>query len=73
MAKRSKSSRRWLAEHESDVFVKRVREAGFRSRATFKLEAIQHTDRILRPGMVVVDLGAGAWRSESVRNEGAGR
>jgi 23S rRNA (uridine2552-2'-O)-methyltransferase len=63
MAKRSKSSRRWLAEHERDVFVKRARESGFRSRATFKLEEIQRTDRILRPGMVVIDLGAapGGW------------
>lgn len=63
MTKRTKSSQRWLAEHESDVFVKRARESGFRSRAIFKLEEIQKTDRILRPGMTVVDLGAapGGW------------
>lgn len=63
MAKRSKSSRRWLQEHESDEFVKRAREAGFRSRAVFKLQDIQQSDRILKPGMTVVDLGAapGGW------------
>lgn len=63
MAKRTKSSRRWLQEHERDVYVKRAREAGYRSRAVFKLEEIQRTDRIIRPGMTIVDLGAapGGW------------
>lgn len=63
MPKRTKSSRRWLQEHERDVYVKRAREEGYRSRAAFKLEEIQRTDRILRPGMTVVDLGAapGGW------------
>jgi 23S rRNA (uridine2552-2'-O)-methyltransferase len=69
MVKRTKSSRRWLAEHESDVFVKRAREAGYRSRAVFKLEEIQRTDRILRPGMTIVDLGAapGGWSQYAAR------
>ncbi len=58
MPKRTKSSRRWLQEHERDVYVKRAREEGYRSRAVFKLEEIQRTDRILRPGMTLVDLGA---------------
>src|SRR5262249_48681596 len=63
MTKRSKSSRRWLDENESDGFVKRARGAGFRSRAIFKLEELQRTDRLLRPGMTIVDLGAapGGW------------
>jgi 23S rRNA (uridine2552-2'-O)-methyltransferase len=63
MPKRTKSSRRWLDEHESDVYVQRARAEGFRSRAAFKLEDIQRTDRILRPGMTIVDLGAapGGW------------
>lgn len=63
MAKRTKSSQRWLQEHERDVYVKRAREEGYRSRAVFKLEEIQRTDRILRPGMTIVDLGAapGGW------------
>ena len=63
MGKRTKSSQRWLQEHERDVYVKRAREEGYRSRAVFKLEEIQRTDRILRPGMTIVDLGAapGGW------------
>ncbi|MGD1976223.1 MAG: 23S rRNA (uridine(2552)-2'-O)-methyltransferase RlmE [Gammaproteobacteria bacterium] len=63
MARRSKSSRRWVSEHESDEFVRRARQEGWRSRAVFKLEEIQRKDHILRPGMVVVDLGAapGGW------------
>jgi 23S rRNA (uridine2552-2'-O)-methyltransferase len=69
MPKRTKSSQRWLQEHESDVFVKRAREAGYRSRALFKLEDMQRTDRILKPGMTVVDLGAapGGWSQYAAR------
>jgi 23S rRNA (uridine2552-2'-O)-methyltransferase len=63
MAKRSKSSRRWLDEHEGDEFVRRARLEGWRSRAVFKLEEIQRQAPLIRPGMVIVDLGAapGAW------------
>ena len=63
MAKRSKSSSRWLAEHFSDTYVKRAQAAGFRSRAVFKLEEIQERDRLLKQGMTVIDLGAapGGW------------
>jgi len=69
MAKRSKSSSRWLAEHESDPYVKAARAAGYRSRAVYKLEEIQRTDKILRPGMTVVDLGAapGGWSQYAAR------
>jgi 23S rRNA (uridine2552-2'-O)-methyltransferase len=63
LPKRTKSSARWLAEHAADPYVKRAHEEGWRSRAAFKLEDIQRTDRILKPGMTVVDLGAapGGW------------
>ena len=69
MTKRTKSSRRWLDEHANDPFVKRARESGYRSRAVFKLEDIQRTDRIIRPGMVIVDLGAapGGWSQLAVK------
>ncbi|MGH8188311.1 MAG: 23S rRNA (uridine(2552)-2'-O)-methyltransferase RlmE [Steroidobacteraceae bacterium] len=69
MTRRTKSSRRWLHEHESDVFVKKAREAGYRSRAIFKLEEIQRTDRLIRPGMTIVDLGAapGGWSQYAAR------
>lgn len=63
MPKRTKSSRRWLQEHESDPYVKAARAAGYRSRAVYKLEEIQRTDRIIQPGATIVDLGAapGGW------------
>lgn len=63
MASRSKSSTRWLQEHFSDPFVKKAKAEGLRSRAAYKLEELVARDKLLRPGMVVVDLGAapGGW------------
>jgi 23S rRNA (uridine2552-2'-O)-methyltransferase len=60
---RSKSSHRWLKEHFSDPFVKKAQAEGMRSRAAYKLEELVERDRLLRPGMAVVDLGAapGGW------------
>jgi 23S rRNA (uridine2552-2'-O)-methyltransferase len=60
---RSKSSSRWLREHFSDPYVKRAQAEGYRSRAVFKLEELIERDRLLKPGMVIVDLGAapGGW------------
>lgn len=60
---RSKSSTRWLQEHFSDPYVKRAQAEGWRSRAVFKLEELLDRDRLLKPGMVIVDLGAapGGW------------
>jgi 23S rRNA (uridine2552-2'-O)-methyltransferase len=73
---RSKSSQRWLKEHFSDPYVKRAQAEGWRSRAVFKLEELLEKDRLIRPGMVVVDLGAapGGW-SQYVRQAlgGTGR
>src|SRR5579872_5284018 len=59
----SKSSRRWLKEHFSDPYVKQAQQAGYRSRAVYKLLEIQERDRLFKPGMTVVDLGAapGGW------------
>ncbi|MES9936345.1 MAG: 23S rRNA (uridine(2552)-2'-O)-methyltransferase RlmE [Sedimenticola sp.] len=61
--KKSKSSRRWLDRHVNDEFVKRAQKDGYRSRAVYKLLEIQEKDRIIKPGQVVVDLGAapGGW------------
>jgi 23S rRNA (uridine2552-2'-O)-methyltransferase len=69
VAKRSRSSARWLAEHDADPYVKRAHAEGWRSRAAFKLEEIQRSDRLLRPGMTVVDLGAapGGWSQYAAR------
>jgi 23S rRNA (uridine2552-2'-O)-methyltransferase len=67
---RSKSSQRWLKEHFADPYVKRAQAEGMRSRAAFKLEELLQRDRLLKPGMLVVDLGAapGGW-SQLVRRE----
>jgi 23S rRNA (uridine2552-2'-O)-methyltransferase len=76
LPKRTKTSAAWLAEHESDPYVKRAREEGWRSRAVFKLEEIQKSDRLLRPGMTIVDLGAapGSWSQYAARLlDGKGR
>ena len=60
---RSKSRSRWLHEHFNDPFVRRAQVEGMRSRAAYKLEELLERDLVLRPGMVVVDLGAapGGW------------
>ncbi len=60
---RSKSSARWLKEHFDDPFVRRAQAEGLRSRAAFKLDELLQRDRLLKPGMSVVDLGAapGGW------------
>jgi 23S rRNA (uridine2552-2'-O)-methyltransferase len=66
--KRSKSSQNWLKRHFDDPYVKEAQKAGYRSRAVFKLLEIQEKDHILKPGMVVVDLGAapGGWSQITV-------
>ncbi|MGQ3891498.1 23S rRNA (uridine(2552)-2'-O)-methyltransferase RlmE [Legionella sp. CNM-4043-24] len=60
---RSKSSNRWLQEHFDDVYVKKAQAEGYRSRAVYKLKEIDEKERLLRPGMTIVDLGAapGGW------------
>lgn len=69
---RSKSSGRWLREHFDDPYVKRAQQEGYRSRAVYKLEEIDRRDRLLRPGMTVVDLGAapGGWSQYARRAVG---
>jgi 23S rRNA (uridine2552-2'-O)-methyltransferase len=63
MAGRSKSSDRWLREHFKDPYVKRARSEGWRSRAVFKLEEIDQSEKLLKPGSLCLDLGAapGGW------------
>ena len=60
---RSKSSSGWLQEHFNDQFVKQSKQDGYRSRAAYKLLEIQHKDKLIKPGMKVVDLGSapGGW------------
>ena len=63
MSKPRRSSGSWRDRQERDPFVQRARREGWRSRAVFKLEEIDRKERLLRPGMVCVDLGAapGGW------------
>ena len=65
---RSKSSQRWLQEHNSDHYVKRAQQDGYRSRASYKLLELHKKDRLFKPGMTVVDLGAapGGWSQVAV-------
>ena len=60
---RSKSSHRWLQEHHTDKYVLQSRKDGYRSRASYKLLALNQADGFLKPGMSVIDLGAapGGW------------
>jgi 23S rRNA (uridine2552-2'-O)-methyltransferase len=66
---RSKSSGRWLQEHFDDHYVKLARKDGYRSRASYKLLELQEKDRLIKPGMTVVDLGAapGGWSQVAAR------
>jgi 23S rRNA (uridine2552-2'-O)-methyltransferase len=61
--RKNRSNPEWIARHVNDPYVKRSVAEGFRSRAAYKLSEIADKDRLLRPGMVVVDLGAapGSW------------
>ncbi|MBK5073641.1 23S rRNA (uridine(2552)-2'-O)-methyltransferase RlmE [Budviciaceae bacterium CWB-B4] len=61
--KRSASSTRWLQEHFNDKYVQQAQKKGLRSRAWFKLDEIQQADKLFKPGMTIVDLGAapGGW------------
>lgn len=60
---RSKSSQQWLDEHVNDVYVKRAQSDGYRSRASYKLLELIKKDKLVRPGMVTMDLGSapGGW------------
>jgi 23S rRNA (uridine2552-2'-O)-methyltransferase len=71
---RAGKTRRWLQDHRSDVFVKRAAQAGYRSRAAYKLAEIDDGDRIFAPGQVVVDLGAapGGWSQVAAARTGPG-
>ncbi|MDH3848800.1 MAG: 23S rRNA methyltransferase [Gammaproteobacteria bacterium] len=63
MSKPRRSSGTWRERQERDPFVVRARSEGWRSRAVYKLEQIDKKEKLLRPDMVVVDLGAapGSW------------
>lgn len=72
--KRNKTSKAWLHEHVNDPYVQRAQADGYRARAAYKLIEIDDRDHLLRPGAVVVDLGAapGSWCQVAVKRCGAG-
>jgi 23S rRNA (uridine2552-2'-O)-methyltransferase len=67
--KRSKTSQRWLKQHEQDPYVKKARVEGYRSRASYKLLEINDRLNLFRPGQIIVDLGAapGGWSQVAER------
>jgi 23S rRNA (uridine2552-2'-O)-methyltransferase len=69
---KSKSSGRWMQEHFDDHYVKKSKELGYRSRASFKLIELDEKDKLFRPGMTVVDLGAapGGWSQVAAQRVG---
>lgn len=70
--KRTNSSQRWMQEHFDDEYVKKAQKLGLRSRAVFKIEEINDKDKLIKPGMKVVDLGAapGGWSEYAVKAVG---
>lgn len=67
--KRNKKNKAWMMEHVTDTYVQRAKAEGWRSRAAFKLTEIDDQDRLLKPGMTVVDLGSapGSWSQVASR------
>lgn len=72
--KSRKVNKAWLADHINDPYVKQAQREGYRARAAYKLKEIDESLGLLKPGQVVVDLGAapGAW-SQYVRRKFAPR
>jgi len=74
--KKNKTTKAWITEHVNDAYVQRARAEGWRSRAAFKLTEIDDKDKLLKPGMTVVDLGSapGSWSQVAVqRLKGQGK
>ncbi|MFZ9194301.1 MAG: RlmE family RNA methyltransferase [Burkholderiales bacterium] len=72
MAK-NKTSKAWMQEHVTDPYVRKAQAEGMRSRAAYKLQQLAERDHLLKPGMVVVDLGCapGGWAQVAGRMVGS--
>jgi 23S rRNA (uridine2552-2'-O)-methyltransferase len=70
---RNKTSRAWVHQHITDPYVRQAQREGYRSRAAYKLAEIAEKDRLLRSGLIVVDLGAapGGWSQLLAKRVGA--
>lgn len=65
-----------MQEHLNDEFVKRAQKEGYRARAAYKLIEIDDKDKLIKPGMTIVDLGStpGSWSQVAVqRLKGQGK
>lgn len=69
---RNKTSKAWMQEHVNDPYVRKAQAEGMRSRAAYKLQQLAERDKLLKPGMTVVDLGAapGGWSQVAGRVAG---
>ncbi len=72
MTKKRPSSKAWLKEHRDDPYVQQAQRDGYRSRACYKLLELQDKDKLIRPGMTVLDLGSapGGWSQVAVARVG---
>jgi len=73
MAK-NKFNKDWLHDHINDPYVKLAQKEGYRARAAYKLKEIDESDKLIKPGQIIVDLGStpGSW-SQYARNKLAGK
>jgi 23S rRNA (uridine2552-2'-O)-methyltransferase len=73
MAK-NKLNKSWLHDHINDPFVKMAQKEGYRARAVYKLKEIDESEKLIKPGQVIVDLGCtpGSW-AQYARNRLAGK
>ena len=73
MAK-NKLNKNWLHDHINDPYVKLAQKEGYRARAAYKLKEIDESDKLIKPGQIIVDLGCtpGSW-SQYVRRKLAGK
>lgn len=74
--KPTRTSKAWMMEHLNDPYVKLAQKEGYRARAAYKLMEIDDKDKLIKPGMTIVDLGSapGSWSQVAVqRLKGQGK
>ena len=73
MAK-NKLNKNWLHDHINDPYVKLAQKEGYRARAVYKLKEIDESEKLIKPGQIIIDLGStpGSW-SQYARNKLAGK
>ena len=73
--KKNKISKNWINKQRRDIFVKKSKIEGYRSRAVYKLQEIDHKFKIFKNGISVIDLGAapGSWSQYALKNIKSGK